>query len=77
LLRVLGPTLRRHREAQGLTIEALAHEAGMSPERLGMIEQGQSKLTALTLRDLAQVLDIPVSALLQEADQDAEHEEAR
>lgn len=62
----IGPTLRRAREAQGLTQQTLATRAGVALRTLIRIEQGEDTKVG-TLSAIAAVLDIPVSDLLAEA----------
>lgn len=61
----LGGAVRRHRQAKGLTIKALAHEAGMSTGHLGRIERGHGNPRWDTLCALASALDMSLSALLR------------
>lgn len=67
----LGQVLRRERQAQHLSIEALAFKAGMSPGRVGQIECGQFRLLVRMLYDLAQALGVTIVALMVAADAEA------
>lgn len=74
----LGTTLRRLREAKGLSQEALAFRAGVTKNQVQLIEAGRSSgrkdadgpsnPRLSTLVGLAEVLGLPVSALLAEAE---------
>lgn len=74
----LGATLRRLREAKGLSQEALAFRAGVTKNQVQLIEAGRSSgrkdadgpsnPRLSTLVGLAEVLGLPVSALLAEAE---------
>lgn len=73
----LGVTLRRLREEQGLSQEALAFRAGITKNQVQLIEAGRSSgrrdatgpsnPRLSTLAGLAEVLGVPVSRLLSEA----------
>ncbi len=61
----LGQAVRRERHAKGLTIEALAHKAGVSAGHLGGIERGRGNPRWATLCALMSALDVSLSALLR------------
>lgn len=63
----LGTAIRSHRQAKGLTIEALAHKAGMSTGHVGRIEQGHVNPRWDTLCALASALDMPLAELFDDA----------
>ena len=73
----LGATLRRLREDRGLSQESLAFRSGITKNQLQLIEAGRSSgrkdangpsnPRLSTLAGLAEVLGLPVSALLVEA----------
>jgi transcriptional regulator with XRE-family HTH domain len=67
----LGRAVRRLRKAHGLKIEVLAFAADMHPTYLSGIERGLRNPTWRKLCGLAQALDIPVSTLAQEAEEEA------
>lgn len=52
-------SLRRLREARSMTLEALAREAGISPSYLQMIEAGEREPSAVLLRSLGRIFDVP------------------
>ena len=59
--------LREIREAQGLTITALARLSGVSRQSIYTIEAGRGcKTTLQTLKRLAVALSVPLSDLLTE-----------
>jgi transcriptional regulator with XRE-family HTH domain len=73
----LGVTLRRLRNATGLSQESLAHQAGITKNQLQLLEAGRSSgrkdetgpsnPTMSTLEGLAGVLGVPVSQILIES----------
>lgn len=58
----LGVLLRRWRSARGLTQEALALEAAISPRHLSFIETGRAMPSRGTLLRLCETLDLPMRA---------------
>lgn len=58
----VGLLLRRWRGARGLTQEALALEAGISPRHLSFIETGRAAPSRAVLLRLAETLDLPIRA---------------
>lgn len=74
----LGATLRRLRNENGLSQEALAYQAGITKNQLQLIEAGRStgrkdgagpsNPRMATLVGLAETLGVKVSALLDAAD---------
>ncbi|MHB0886212.1 MAG: helix-turn-helix domain-containing protein [Bacillota bacterium] len=60
----LGDKLRLQREEHQLTLNELALRAGISASHLSDIERGQSDPSVDTLRNLARVLELPVSLIL-------------
>lgn len=67
----LGQAIRRLRRARRLTIEDLAHAAGMHATYLSGIERGIRNPTWGKVNRLAEALDISVAALAQEAEAEA------
>jgi transcriptional regulator with XRE-family HTH domain len=59
----LGAVLRRLREAQGLTLEALAHEVGITTGTLSRIEIAQSAPAWWTVRKIADALGVSLPKL--------------
>lgn len=65
----LGHTIRNLREAHGLSIEALADESNMHPTYLSGIERGRNNPSWSKLCSLAAALEIPVSTIARNAEQ--------
>ncbi len=61
---LVGQNLREHRAAQGLSLDTLAREAGVSRTLLGQIELGRTAPSIGLVWKLAQTLAVPFSALL-------------
>lgn len=68
----LGQAIRRLRWDRDLSIEDLAHAAKMHPTYVGRIERGGASPTWGKITSLAGALDVPLSVLLQTAEQEAE-----
>lgn len=68
----LGSVVRALRQARGLTLEALADEAGMNVTYLSDIERGRSNPTIGKLGDLAVVFDVRISEMIAAAEAEAE-----
>ena len=65
LQRKVGRTLRRHREARGLSQEAFAAEVlGVHRTLAGAIERGERNLTLQTVERIAQQVGLDPTALL-------------
>lgn len=60
----IGTNLRQLRADQGLSLDKLAHMAGVSRAMLGQIELGQSTPTIKTLWKISRALGLPFSALI-------------
>lgn len=60
---IVGKNLRERRLALGLSQEALAHEAGITPSFLSQIENGKRNPTIVTVSMLAAALDMQVGDL--------------
>jgi DNA-binding XRE family transcriptional regulator/mannose-6-phosphate isomerase-like protein (cupin superfamily) len=61
-IRAIGKQLRLTRRARGLSIEALAKSAGVGAGTVSQYERGMGNPTIETLRKLAAVLDVPLTA---------------
>jgi transcriptional regulator with XRE-family HTH domain len=70
--RDLGQTIRRLRRERRMTIEELAFAAPMHPTYLSGIERGLRNPTYEKLLGLASALDIPLSGIAREAQNEAE-----
>jgi transcriptional regulator with XRE-family HTH domain len=73
----LGRTIRRLRGERELTIEGLALDAGMHPTYLSGIERGRRNPTWNKLADLAEALEVPVSAIILDAEERCTEEAIR
>lgn len=60
----LGERLRARRQALGLTINALAERAGVSPRYVVLAEHGEANLSLEKLAQLGQALDVPITWLV-------------
>ncbi|HMO34267.1 MAG TPA: helix-turn-helix transcriptional regulator [Lacibacter sp.] len=56
--------LRKAREAKGLSQQALANQLGMEQSAYSKIETGKNQLNVSTLLHICEVLDIPVSEII-------------
>jgi transcriptional regulator with XRE-family HTH domain len=52
--------IRQARQKKNLTIKRLAEITGLSPECISAIENGKRSLTIVTIKKLADALDVPV-----------------
>jgi transcriptional regulator with XRE-family HTH domain len=59
-----GQTIRRKRKALGLTLEQLAERAGLTPNFVGSVENGQRDPSLSTVLALAKGLRTPLAELL-------------
>lgn len=60
--------LRDVRKEKGLSLTTLADKLGMDHQRIGRMERGESSITIDTLSKLAAAMDVPMTHLLNEAD---------
>ena len=67
-----GTVLRRRREAAGLSQEALAAEANLHRNYIGLLERGQRMPSILVVQQLATALSTTMSELLAEVEQEQE-----
>ena len=65
---VLGRRLRRVREARGFSVHELAAASRLGPARLGLAEQGRTRLTSAELHALIDALHISLPLLYGDAD---------
>ena len=64
----LGKAVRELRTKRGTTQEDLAHEAGITPKTLSLIERGEANPTWGTLRGIAEALNVSMTDLAKLAD---------
>ena len=62
-LQAFGMRLRRTREAAGLSIDDLAHRAGLSPRQVIRVEHGRASPSVLWILDIADALDVDPAVL--------------
>ncbi len=66
--RAIGRRIRTLRLARGLSQEACSTQLGISFQQLQKYEKGQNRISACALYRLAEILDVPPSALLDRLD---------
>lgn len=66
LLLLVGRNLRKYRNENKLTQEQLAEKAGISTPFYANLERGKRSMSVLTLRELANSLNVSVDYLLNE-----------
>ena len=71
LQRQFGRVLRRRREAAGLSQEALAAQAEVHRNYVGLLERGQRVPTILVVQQLARALGTSMSELLAEVEEES------
>ncbi len=62
----IGARIRQARQHTNLSLDVLAHRAGMSKNGLALIETGKSDPHYSTLKEIARALNIEVAELLEE-----------
>jgi transcriptional regulator with XRE-family HTH domain len=62
--RRLGERLRRHRQAQGLSLAAVAEASGVTKGFLSQLERGLSRASVASLRRIADAVGISIADLL-------------
>lgn len=71
LQRRFGTVLRRRREAAGLSQEALAAEADLHRNYVGLLERGQRMPSILVVQQLANALGTTMADLIAEVERKA------
>lgn len=66
LEQAIGSQVRRYRKQLGLTVTELAERAELSPGMLSKIENGNISPSLATLRSLSLALNVPVTALFRQ-----------
>jgi transcriptional regulator with XRE-family HTH domain len=64
LLTTIGDRIRLEREKAGLTKDALAQAIGKHPSMMTYYEQGRYNIPLVTLYQIADQLQVPITALL-------------
>ena len=64
----LGRTVRRHRQAAGLSQEELAARAGLHRTYISLLERGLRNPSVDALGRIGRVLEMPASKLLADAE---------
>lgn len=75
-METIGERIKRYREQEGMTQEALAHGAGIDTSHFGKIERGEIMPMINTIAKIAQVLKVAVSDLVGSYDAPDDGEEA-
>ena len=60
----IGGTIRNQRQSKGISVRELARLTGLSPSAISQIETGKSIPNILTMKAIAEVLDISVISFL-------------
>ncbi|QSF55762.1 helix-turn-helix domain-containing protein [Brevundimonas fontaquae] len=63
---VFGTNVRRRRLDRGITLEALAHDVGLSYSYVGELERGRRNPTLKVVERIARALEVDALVLLQE-----------
>src|SRR5690606_9478150 len=61
----IGPAIRRLRQERGMTLDALAEQAGISASHLSRLERSQTLPSFTVLAKIAEVLDVGVDEFVQ------------
>jgi transcriptional regulator with XRE-family HTH domain len=61
----IGPAVRRMRRSRGLTLDALADQAGVSPSHLSRLERSQTLPSFPVLAKIADALDVDVNEFVR------------
>jgi transcriptional regulator with XRE-family HTH domain len=67
----VGRAVRQLREANGLSQEELAAEAGLHRTYISLVERGRRNITVDALSQIAEALGVYPSRLIAEAEKDA------
>jgi len=65
LASIFGRNVRQRRLARGTTLEALAHDVGLSYSYVGELERGRRNPTLKVIEQIARALDMDPLILLQ------------
>ena len=73
--RLLGDVLRRQRLRQGRTLREVSANARVSLGYISEVERGQKEASSELLAAICSALDVPLSVVLAEVDEDLAREE--
>ncbi|OYX58025.1 MAG: transcriptional regulator [Brevundimonas subvibrioides] len=62
---IFGRNVRRRRLDKGITLEALAHDVGLSYSYVGELERGRRNPTLKVIEQIARALEVDPLILLQ------------
>lgn len=68
---MLGQKIKYHREQKGLTQKFIADTIGVDVSTISKIENSKADPSLKILKNIASVLDVPASALIEEDDTNA------
>lgn len=68
----IGEKLKTLRKSRGYSIRLLAEKAGLSPNTISLIESSATSPTVATLQNIANVLEIPLSAFFMHEEPESE-----
>jgi len=71
-LRAFGERVRGERARRGMSRRLLAHHAGISERYVTQLESGKGNVSILILRQIASALGLPLTRLVEEAEQGPE-----
>ncbi len=77
LLTTLGSAIREERLRKGLSQEALAEQADLHRNFIGMVERGSTAVAVDSLSAIAAALGLPASELLRRAEAEVPGRRAR
>ena len=72
-MKTIGERIRITRKKQGITQEALAEAIGKHPNLVARWERGEVKIKAETIKNIALVLGVPTSELIDDKNDESEH----
>jgi transcriptional regulator with XRE-family HTH domain len=69
----VGRILKKHREQKGLSLEQLSETTGMPTDLLANLELGKEELDLTVLKKVANVLNVTVDEVLEEAEKEEQN----
>ena len=73
-MNTIGTRIRKIREERGITQENIADEMGITQSSYGRLEKDDSRLTAIKLQRISEILNVSVSVLFGEKATNIIHE---